>query len=232
MKAFFDLDHTLLQTDALGKELRCAFAEAVGQPISTPVWDRTLQAAIDAGYTPERHAACLFGEGIEISKQALAQIDASLRDISAFVFTDVVTFLEKQREAGNEVWIVSYGASSWQHFKIGRSGLGKFFYTENIIITEHHGSKAHMIADNIATNESFLFVDNKPAEVVAVAERFSIATCYLINRAPLDVYQNEHHPERDRWWETIMLAESRTQFLPLPRNVIEITTLEEIDRPA
>lgn len=223
---FLDYDHCLANTDQLVRDLRRAL-EAEG--LSDELWNRTIDEAVEAGYTPESHLDALLNAGHQLTGGREYALEVAYRHLESnglnghrYIFPDVMPWMVMSQAVKCKVVLVSFGHPEWQRAKT--SCLTPFI--DRALFTRTHGSKAATIYEiygtEIAAGAKAVFVDNSRHELDAMYERSKGGVWTIhINRVPKAAME-DGSPHAILWREALEIERRPGEYRHR-----ECTTLEE-----
>ncbi len=180
---FLDFDHTLFNTDEFFHvDVRNAFLRF---GIDAADWEQSYAAVWPTGYSLEKHAAevarRLGGRlPIEAMKRVLRD---SFSDLSPYVFSDVVPFLQRARKSGAPLYLLSFGDPEWQRYKASASHLSGYF--DDMFLTSTEGAKADLVSKRAkGMSQPVAVVDNNPDELDSIKDLAPETRTYWMNRVP------------------------------------------------
>ena len=149
MKIFLDFDDTLFNTKDFIRDFSDIFSS---QGISRETYQATRKKAYRSFdsttdvYDVDLHIDILKRQFSHFDTlQAKRSVDAFMQDTSAYVFPDVVPFLEEMKQQGNECYVLSFGQADFQMQKIQGTGLGAYFQGVMIVQDKKHVAiRSHM----------------------------------------------------------------------------------------
>ena len=165
MKIIFDFDHTIFDMTSMHDAIFDAMKE-IGIDKETYV---------DA-YELETHWKMFTVQGVANRLEKITSIDAKkivdafhkVRDAAdLFVYDDVMDSINLLKEAGHNVYILSWGDHEWQRKKIESAQITDHF--EEVITVNQ--LKSGYLDDWCGDDCNVIVVDDKPAELRAIKER-------------------------------------------------------------
>lgn len=167
-----DFDDTLFDTHRF-KQARLDALRAMG--ISEEMYWRTYQQARGdvtgtVTYTDERHAGAFVGTQFDRTKILAALKDISEKRITEFLFPDSISFLQKLRDTGKKILLLSLGASSFQETKVRGAGIDKL--VDDMVFIEE--SKQYVL-DHILRDrkqDDIWFINDKIDETEELVQSF------------------------------------------------------------
>lgn len=176
---FIDFDNTLFDSGGLWYDRFTHAFEDIG--ISEKVWRDSYMSIRGLGYALDRHMDAIEKElGKPIARDVIRErVDAALRD-PANTFSDAIPFLEKARASSALLHVVTRGIPEWQHYKLEKTGLGRFF--THIHAVDENGSKADAIAQHLAHHDRVLFIDDRQKELDMIQSAHPHVETYWIQR--------------------------------------------------
>ena len=121
MRIYLDFDDVLFNTRTFIEKLKSIF-ETYG--VSRELFEQTYQEmrAESPGkgfcYSFERHIKQLSPHGTFDGESLSQELEACMADTSAFLFPDVIDFLQLLHEAGHTIVILSFGDLEFQESKV------------------------------------------------------------------------------------------------------------------
>lgn len=179
---FLDFDHTLFNTDEFFHvDVRNSFLRF---GIDAGRWEESYMAVWPQGYTLEKHVEEVCRRsGRQLPVEEMKQIlQNSYSDLSQYLFSDVVPFLEMAKNKGVRLYLLSFGNEDWQRYKVSGSGIQTNF--DSIFFTSKEGRKADIISENIKKFQQIIMVDNNPGELDLIKDAMPEAQTICINRVP------------------------------------------------
>lgn len=200
---FFDLDHTLFDTDHYSNDLKAHFG------ISYELWEGTRAAlhARDDQYKLENHFALLREVGITLPN-ATDFFQTPFSNFRNYLFDDVPFVLKKLHEQKSKIFLLSHGLRADQEAKITHAGIRPFF--NELIITKKTGEKGLAVRNLADAYDQIVIVDNYAPELDAVKSLIPQSHTYLINRVPQEFLIPKDEVARLRYHR------ARALLLPLP----------------
>lgn len=160
MTVIFDLDYTLLDTEAFKASMVAALS-ALGPPP-----ERIIEAYAETvgrkdgtyDYDPDVHIGLLAGDlprpgGVREARRA---IDGAVRRIREHLFPGAEALLDSLHDRGIRLVMLTMGNEAWQRRKIAASGLARFFDVVRTVPAEKYsvvseytdGGKTVVVNDN------------------------------------------------------------------------------------
>ena len=192
--------------------------------LDTTSWEEAYARAWRAGYSLEGHAK-------EMSRQsggqrALGEMKRILResfiDLRRYLFSDVLPFLEAAKERGVRLYLLSFGDSEWQRYKVRGSGIEPYF--DGIFSTGQEGGKATLILEHAGSCPKAVMVDNNPSELDLIKEATPDIATYCINRVPRELVVPADEISRLRFLEARDYATRPWRYAHVP-----CRTLDEVE---
>lgn len=181
-----DFDSTLFDTDKFfNVDMRAAFA-CFG--LDAAAWEETSARAIERGYTLARHCEEAARYSSEhaipfLENEARKVLRREFSSLKQYVYDDVTERLKQFLSRGCKLVLVSFGAPSWQRYKVRASGLERYF---NVMkFTRAHGTKVDVIESICDVHTRVVFVDDRGPELDSVLDRLPYVETYHINRIPI-----------------------------------------------
>jgi FMN phosphatase YigB (HAD superfamily) len=198
MKKHFvlDFDFTLFDT---GRHWNDWLTRLEGVGISRERALSSGESLFGEGYTLIGH-----GERLGLSKEVL---DNLITDFDEFtqsegeklVYKDVFPFLSRN-DSLCEVSILTFGAPSYQHYKINASGLLK--HVPKVRLADLNNMKAKQLGEMDLENKEIVFVDDNPIELVRVHESGLPVELVRMKRHGAR-HAKDEHPLEGKAWRTI-----------------------------
>jgi phosphoglycolate phosphatase-like HAD superfamily hydrolase len=180
---FLDFDHTLFHTDQFFHvDVRNSFLRFGIDPAK---WEESYAAVWPTGYSLEKHAVeAARRSGGELPVEAMKRVlRDSFSNLDAYVFPDVVPFLQRAKKSGAPLYLVSFGDPEWQRYKVSASHLSSYF--DGLFLTSAEGGKARLILDQAKRIRHALgVVDNNPAELDSIKDLAPQTRTFWMNRVP------------------------------------------------
>ena len=177
---FIDFDHTLFDTDRF---FRVDFKNfLLERGIDEKLWDGSYKAVRDSGYALEKHIleAQKLGD-LDLNVQDLKDIlEKEFSDLSKYLYSDVIEFLKKAKISGATLYLLSFGDSSWQHYKVESSGISDYF--DETFYQEKEGIKVDKILKFRDKFDEIIYIDDREQEINLVKEKIPEVKTYLIDR--------------------------------------------------
>lgn len=138
-----------------------------------------------SSYLNERHAELLTFRGYSKEKVLAALQETTGERLREFLFPDTVTFMQKLKETGQSLVLLSLGEASFQELKVKGSGIHEYF--DRMFMVQD--SKEHIIAEIIDlghTEEEIWFINDKVGETLLIKNRFPKLNMVLRKSASID----------------------------------------------
>jgi len=148
----------------------------------------------------------------------------SFIDLRRYLFSDVLPFLEAAKERGVRLYLLSFGDSEWQRYKVRGSGIEPYF--DGIFLTAQEGGKATIILEHAGSCPKPLMVDNNPSELDLIKEATPDIATYCINRVPRELIVPADEISRLRFLEARDYATRPWRYAHVP-----CRTLHEVGTP-
>lgn len=189
MTVILDLDYTLLDGMALKQGMCTALAPlGVSQEQCATTYAATVAAVPNAyDYDPARHAALLAGAtGVAESdlQRALQDVFADLRP---YLYPDSLPFLEFLKGTGATLVLLTLGNALHQQEKVRHAGIEDYFAEFVYAEAEKHTLPLMFAGDE----QEWLFINDNPAELLALAERFPRASMLRVKRANAKTFADD-----------------------------------------
>ena len=160
MLIILDLDHTLLNTASLKKELcKSLINFGVSQKLFKNVYQKLRK---DNPYSHELFLDYLSKEKEINRKAAKAKLEKFSKKMRKYLYPEAIWFLKKMRKNGAKLVLLSYGNAKFQKMKIKNIKLEPFF--DKVIITEKKKTKSVVKMVNNQKQKIF-FIDDHPEEI-------------------------------------------------------------------
>jgi phosphoglycolate phosphatase-like HAD superfamily hydrolase len=186
MKIFIDFDDVLFNT----AKFRQVFEELfITAGLTNEQFQETYQQArkneqgID-GYNFNKHIK-LIGELDDVNGTELRKsINTFLESTKKYLFPDVMSFLEKYKDDGHELFLVSFGSDNFQMKKIEGSGIQKNF-TEIKIGQIDKAAEIQVIIEeyNLDMKEPMIFIDDRIEQIEEVKTELPDIQTILLQRS-------------------------------------------------
>ncbi|EKE20055.1 MAG: hypothetical protein ACD_8C00057G0006 [uncultured bacterium] len=182
MRIFIDFDDVIFNTKKFKDDFEKLF---VAHGISEDIFREHYYDPADNGkikiFDADLHAKRIQdATGIDTSN-IVNDLDEFLRDISKYVFPDVLKFFN---DVGKDnVFVVSFGGIDFLKRKIEGSGISN--HVKNIKVIDYEKSKAiaELMEDsNVVANEKLFFLDDRIEQIRDVKEKFPDIISILIKR--------------------------------------------------
>ncbi len=161
-----DFDDTLLDTQKFKKErMKALLSLGVSEEI---YWNSYSEARYDdeniSTYCDKRHADILHYKYGFVKKEVLAKLDEVNKKMPEILFPEVFNFLEKLKQTGDSLVLLSLGEPSFQEFKVKLSGVDKYF--DRLFFVDD--TKQHVIGELLEKTEDkhVWFIDNEIKQAV------------------------------------------------------------------
>jgi len=182
MTVIFDLDHTLLDTEAFKASLSAALSALGPSPERvTETYVETVGREDGAyDYDPDVHIGLLAADipGSVGLKEAHRAVEGTVRRIGEHLFPGVAELLDALRDRGVRLVLLTMGNEAWQRRKIAASGLRRFFDAVRTVSADKHA-----VIEEYADGGTTVVVNDNGAEIdamAAVAPEFR----YVVKRGP------------------------------------------------
>ena len=180
MTYILDLDHTLLDTNAFKRALEASLAPL---GVSREQFQETYAATVSAveghyDYTIAGHAKQLASVCHIEESEAMTNLAGALDQLPRFLYPDSLPFLTAIQTRGLPCVLLTFGNALFQEEKVRRLGIAHFF--DKLIFTEERKDR---ISFSFSDDErEWVFVNDNPIEIHALAERFPQARMIRIQR--------------------------------------------------
>jgi phosphoglycolate phosphatase-like HAD superfamily hydrolase len=181
--AILDFDYTLFDTAAFRDSIRDGLA-AVG--VDAGSFDATYAAVLADGgmerrYSPQDHASYLARLCGGDAADYAASIRATADGCGRHLYPGALAFLDRLRDAGYEIRLLTCGDTEWQLQKVAGCGLDGVF--EDIVATPE--PKGRSLARAVAgAAQDVVVINDNPDEMLAMASSFPRFR-YLLKRGPM-----------------------------------------------
>lgn len=184
MKIIFDFDHTLFSVRKFYQTFENEFKK-IG--VSKKLFKETFEESKrkERYYKPSRQFDLIIKKNPKISLKKLKEsFKKILSKANDFLYPDVEPLLKKI-ENKFDLFLLSYGDKNFQREKIEKSDIAKFF--KKVFITSDI-NKASTFKKIIASaskrglKEKTIFIDDNPAALSAVKEKFPKVITIRMNR--------------------------------------------------
>ena len=225
---FLDFDHTLFHTDEFFHvDVRQAF---LALRIDAKEWEQSYAAVWPTGYTLEKHAE-------EVSRQSGSQLPLkemksilqnSFSDLRRYLFPDVIPFLQRAKENGTRLYLLSFGDCEWQRYKVSACAVSAYF--EDMFFATTPGGKSRLVREQVKTiREVVLVVDNNPVDLDLIRDQApAVRTCHM-NRVPDHMRSPADDLARRRFLEARRYLERVPRYQHVPCRTLDVV-LEELER--
>ncbi len=179
---FLDLDHTLLNTDRFFWAEFTSAILSLGVPAS--LWKETYWTVWKYGYTPAKHYRYILKEkksDIRMPGYAAFRkiLHSFARRLPEFLYPDVLPFLVQARESGVFLSLLTFGAPSYQIWKVKNLHIEQFF--DKVVYMGKKKEKGAWIAKFLPKG-TIIVVDNNPQELDGVKRYLPGAETYWMIR--------------------------------------------------
>ena len=194
MKIVCDFDSTLYDTQVLiDAWLRVLEKYGVNQVRAI----ERIEEVIRKGFTLRGHA-----ELLEIREPKIDELVADFEEwikaeSPSLLYADVIPFIDKNQE-NNNVSILTFGNSEFQHEKIQASGLYNYISDIRIACPERMKS-VHLKEMLEETNQKLMFIDDNPSELNQVYDEGLPITLYRMKRSNSFHAAEIHLLDGDAW---------------------------------
>lgn len=178
MKIIFDFDHTLFSVKNFYEAFENEF-QKIG--VSKNLFKETFEKAKEGEkpYNPKKQFQLIVQKKSEISlKEIKKNFEKILSNANNFLYPDVEPFLKKI-ENEFDLFLISYGDKEFQKEKIEKSGIAQFF--KKVFVTPDI-NKVSTFKRILRKNEKVIFVDDNPAALSAIKEKFPKVITIRMNR--------------------------------------------------
>ena len=160
-----DFDDTLLDTQKFKRErMKALLSLGVSEEI---YWNSYSEARYDdeniSTYCDKRHADVLHYKYGFVKEEVLDKLDEVNKKMSEILFSEAFNFLEKLKQTGNSLVLLSLGEPSFQEFKVKLSGVDKYF--DRLFFVDD--TKEHVIGELLekTKDKNVWFIDNEIRQV-------------------------------------------------------------------
>lgn len=177
---FLDFDRTLFDSHQWGVDMRNFFRQF---GISDALWAETYADARGGLYSVAAHIAAIQ-KRIPDFPAAVAQekFFHAFTDLRAFLYPDVVPFLESASARGISLCVLSHGDPTWQRYKIMGARIADYF--DDFFFTNREGAKYVHIEDAVALYPRIIYVDDNVMELDIAKRVVESCETYFIHRLP------------------------------------------------
>lgn len=216
---YVDLDHTMLDTDGI---FYGALWETVSEMgVSSAQWDALY--CLFGSHGMQFFEACTQLTAIGLERSVVRNVTCAVRkrfsDLSSFVFSDVIPFIQRVRTQEGRVIVVTRGNIRWQRTKIRATSLERS--VDTVLTVEGEHGKSYAIARDLPVGARALFIDNNHAELEEVMTNMPHIAAWAVNRVPKSAMEPES-AEAKRW------RKARAYALGLSGDYPRAASLEEI----
>lgn len=184
MKIIFDFDYTLFSARKFYQTFENEFKK-IG--VSKKLFKETFEESKGKGrdYKPSRQFDLIIKKNPKISLKKLKEsFKKILSKANDFLYPDVEPFLKKI-ENKLDLFLLSYGDKNFQREKIKKSDIAKFF--KKVFITSDVNKASTFKKIMVPTSkrglkEKTIFIDDNPAALSAVKEKFPKVITIRMNR--------------------------------------------------
>ncbi|MDO8566490.1 MAG: HAD hydrolase-like protein [Candidatus Moranbacteria bacterium] len=185
MKIFLDFDDTLFNTAAFIGVSRSLFVDfGVSEEMYKDAWQkvREWRGLESLSYDFEAHMKELHKKKDFDDKESRKKVEDFYRERTReYVFPDVEGFLQKMRDRGNALYLISFKTGDFQDKKIAASGLAKYFDA----LATGPEEKGEVLRQFFGENEEVngCFVDDRLHQIESVKRTFpKIITIHMQRR--------------------------------------------------
>ncbi|MFC1638706.1 HAD family hydrolase [Patescibacteria group bacterium] len=181
MLAILDLDYTLLDTVAFGRDLGLIFADCgIDRETFVETYNRTISAGrSEYAYSVERHVSLVSGRATCTDAVLAERIYAHADRASGYLFSDTRDFLERLRAGGLRTVLLTLGDESWQQRKVEASGLLPLL--DETVYVESDKAAA---LERFAEAKPPVFVVNDNCNEIAAMMKVASGFHFLVKRSP------------------------------------------------
>ena len=197
MTIYLDFDHTLFNTGLFfHHDLPLALSEF---GITLELWQNTAKTISSEDYLLANHIEMMghsIGKHIPLIGVERA-ISQSFPDLKPYLFKDVRPFLDEAKQHSAKLYLISYGAPTWQEYKVKATGIIDYF--DDLIFSRSQQEKANLIQLNQMADSasgSMIMVDDSSFELDQSLLQNPSLKSYLLIRPEL-IERPEHRP--DHW---------------------------------
>jgi FMN phosphatase YigB (HAD superfamily) len=197
-----DFDHTCYDTDAfLMYEIRQGMINKFNIPFKS--WEESYESSVRLGYSLEQHRNELM-KVLKYEPFSLEEIQNFEKQINfgKYLYKDVISFLNKAKNLGYKMMLLSFGDRLWQDKKVIGVGLDKIM--DIIHYTPKEGYKAEVLKKYVNNCKKVIFVENNGHDLDAVYKLMPNVETYFMSRLPPSLMKKE-----DNAFMEIRYAESR-----------------------
>lgn len=176
MKIIFDFDHTVFNMSLMHEQI-IEVLEMIGVSreeylsIYEDVTRWRLFTVKALAQRIERR------KGIDRS-EIISALETVVEESAKYVYDDVIQSMKHLKEEGHKIFLLSWGDPSWQEKKLKHSGLAEYV-DEAVCVAQ---MKADYLKQMKRDDEILVMVDDKPAEISAIAEEHPDISCIRIKR--------------------------------------------------
>ncbi len=177
---FLDFDKTLFDSHQWYADMRNFFRQF---GVSDVLWAETYAASRGGLYSVGAHIAAMQKHIPDFpAAEAQEKFFHTFTDLRAYLYPDVVSFLESAVARGISLCLLSHGDPAWQRYKLGGARITDYF--DDLFFTNREGAKYVHIEEAVALYPRIIYVDDNLAEL-DIAKR-TVASCetYFIHRLP------------------------------------------------
>jgi len=187
MTIILDLDYTLLDTGRFKEALASVFADCgIDKKRFLRSYRQIAEHDLPAyDYDLNRHVN-LLAEDLKCSPEDLYEgVDDVISRTTDFLYPGAKQFVERLREMGLRVFLLSLGNMGWQKVKVEHSGLGELF-DKTVLIRSNKENSLARFAD---AARPVIVVNDNSDEVKAMKEA-EPSFNYIIKRGPKGVRED------------------------------------------
>ncbi len=183
---FLDFDHTLFHTDEFFHiDVRQSFLRL---GIDATEWEQSYAAVWPTGYTLEKHVEEVSrrsGGNLPLEKMRRV-LQKSFSDLRRYLFPDVLPFLQRAKNNGMRLYLISFGDREWQRYKVSACAVSVYF--DGMFFAATTGGKITLVQEQVKGFAGpALVVDNNPTDLDLIRDQAPETRTYHINRVPDDM---------------------------------------------
>ncbi len=182
MKIFIDFDDVLFCTRDFKIDFKKVFEN---EGISSEEFEETYQTVRKSndgvdGYNYDEHISILDKRGVAEKNVLEKAINDFLVNTEKYIFDDAINFLEKSKERGIELFMISFGSDGFQRRKVENSGLSKYFLDIRVGDINKAIEIKNIIGKN--TDDEMWFIDDRVDQIKIVKKTFPYIKTILLKR--------------------------------------------------
>jgi len=201
MKIFLDFDDTLFNTKAFIETSRSLFVDfGISEEMYKEAWTKVkeLQGRESLSYDFEAHMQVLH-EKKDFDDTTLKKRmeDFYVQKAKEYVFPDTVEFLERIRNLGHHLYLISFKTGDFQDKKIIASGLARYF-DASAVGPEDKGNVIKQFFDENDESAGY-FVDDRVNQIKSVKQAFPKIITIHMQRA-----EGRYHDEPSEFCDYVV----------------------------